>query len=602
MTYADKGKRAQRSFAMNNIPRCATYSRYSCDNQREASIEDQIRKCRNLAASKNWEILEDHIYYDKAQSGANFDSRAGFKKMISVVMSGNCPFDKILVDDTSRIARNTKEALDVFALLRFYNIDVYYVSQGIDTSHEAAEEMITINGLIDSLYLRNLAKETHRGIEGQILKGYSGGGRRYGYRSEPVFNGKVDIYGNPKADGYRLKINVEEAEVVTRIFRLFGDEGYSAKKIVNILNRELIKGGMPKPPMGGFWSVSTILGSRPAGRGILNNELYIGKYYWNRAKKKINPVNGKKKIILKNAEDWLSICKPELRIVPDSLWQKVKARQRQIHETTKSRYTQGKPLYSKNLLTGLMTCSTCGGNMVVVSGGKFSKYGCSNNWNKGSSVCGNDKKIGKNGLEHVVIDSLCLDFNDEKSIAYLTKRANSLIDEKNLSNNQRWREKAAEDQLKRTEREIGNIINAIKFGIVNEVVKETLTEAEKKRDALEKIINDYGKRDSHNVGHIDKKLIQLYLDNLQKTLGLHPVAGKNFLQALIEKIYIKPLGKGNIKLIVFFKGKGHSESKTIVMNPIQKGPIRGIRLLKSKRYTGRDISPFASGNPKEACA
>ena len=151
---------------MSEITRCAIYARYSSNNQREASIEDQIRKCRETAQSKGWEILEDHIYYDRAQSGTRMSSREGFKEMLQIAMGSECPFQKILVDDTSRIARNTKEALDIFSLLTFYGIHVYYVSQGIDTSHEAAEEMITINGLIDSLYIRNLAKETHRGNRG----------------------------------------------------------------------------------------------------------------------------------------------------------------------------------------------------------------------------------------------------------------------------------------------------------------------------------------------------------------------------------------------------------------------------------------------------
>ena len=182
---------------MNKAFKCAIYARYSSANQRETSLEDQIRKCREAAFSKGWEILEEHIYLDKAQSGTRMSTREGLKQMMRIAMSHNCPFQRIIVDDTSRIARNTKEALDIFSMLTFYGVHVYYVAQGIDTTHAAAEEMITINGLIDSLHIRNLRNETFRGIEGKVLNGFSGGGRRYGYYSVPVFNGKVDIYGNP---------------------------------------------------------------------------------------------------------------------------------------------------------------------------------------------------------------------------------------------------------------------------------------------------------------------------------------------------------------------------------------------------------------------
>ncbi|MEJ5226818.1 recombinase family protein [Thermodesulfovibrio sp.] len=398
---------------MNEI-KCAIYARYSSNNQREASIEDQIRKCKELAASKGWIVLDEHIYFDKAQSGTQIDSRINLKKMLRVAMSENCPFQKILVDDTSRIARNTKEDLNIFSLLNFYGIHIYYVAQGIDTAYETAEEIITINGLIDSIYIRNLAKETHRGIEGQVLKGFSAGGKRYGYYSVPVYNGKVDIYGNPLADGYILKINPEEAETVIRIFRLFGEEGYSAKKIANLLNKELKEKGKPKPPRGDFWTVSTIIGSKKSLRGILNNEIYIGRYRWNRTSVKRNPENGTKKRILKDNSKWIEIIKPELRIISDELWEKVKRRQRYLKETANGKYVQAKKVYSKNLFTGLISCGLCNGNIVVVSGGKYAKYGCSNNWNKGSSVCENIFKINKNTLESAIFDSLKLDFTEKK--------------------------------------------------------------------------------------------------------------------------------------------------------------------------------------------
>lgn len=284
---------------MSDEVKCAIYARYSSTNQKESSIEDQIRKCKEVANSKGWTVLEEHIYYDKAQSGTQIDTRSNFKKMLSVAMSENCPFKRIIVDDTSRIARNTKEALNIFSLLNFYGIHVYYVAQGIDTAEETAEEMITINGLIDSIYIRNLAKETHRGIEGQVLKGFSAGGKRYGYYSVPVYNGKVDIYGNPLADGYILKINPEEAETVIRIFKLFGEEGYSAKKIVNILNKELKEKGSPKPL--DFTNEKYINYLLPRIKSIIKDRLLRDKEIW-----MIDSLNEQLKKINKEIENFIN--------------------------------------------------------------------------------------------------------------------------------------------------------------------------------------------------------------------------------------------------------------------------------------------------------
>ena len=524
----------------NESIKCAIYARYSSNNQREASIEDQIRKCREAAKSKGWIILEDHIYYDKAQSGTQIDSRKSFKKMLSVAMSENCPFQKIIVDDTSRIARNTKEALNIFLLLNFYGIHIYYVAQRIDTAEETAEEMITINGLIDSIYIRNLAKETHRGIEGQVLKGFSSGGKRYGYYSAPVHNGRVDIYGNPIAEGYILKINPEEAETVKRIFKLFGEEGYSARRIANLLNKELKETGKPRPPRGDYWRVSTIIGSKKDFRGILNNEIYIGKYTWNKTSSRRNPENGKKKRILKETDKWISILKPELKIISDELWQKVKQRQRYLKEITNGKYTKAKKIYARNLFSGLMSCGICQGNIVIVSGGKYAKYGCSNNWNKGFSVCENTAKIDKNRIELEILQALKLDFRNDKFINYLFKKVNAIIRAKFKENKNVLMYRALKDELKKINREIDNFINAIKAGIITESVKNQLILSEKRKEEIESKLENI-ENEKNNIPQIKKENIEHYLENLNQTLSLNSVLGRDFLNKVVSEIILTPI-------------------------------------------------------------
>ncbi|MBF0329922.1 MAG: recombinase family protein [Nitrospirae bacterium] len=518
---------------------CAVYARYSTNNQREASIEDQIRKCRELAATKGWVILDEHIYYDKAQSGTRTNMRHAFKEMMQTAMSNNCPFQRIIVDETSRIARNTKEALDIFSLLTYYGIHVYYVSQGIDTSHETAEEMITINGLIDSLYIRNLSKETYRGIEGQVLSGYNSGGKRYGYRSEPVYNGKVDIYGNPEADGYILKINPDEVDTIIRIFKMFGEQGYSAKKIATILNEEIKRTDAPTPPRGKYWCSSTILGSKKAFRGILNNEIYIGHYYWNRSFSKRNPENGKKKCIAKDSSKWIVVQKPELRIISDELWEKVKKRQKQLQTENSGAYNKSKHSYSVNLLTGLVKCGKCGGNIAIVSGGKWAKYGCSNNWNKGAAVCDNNIKLNKKDFERSVISSLNLNFDKNEHLDYLHSRVDEIIKNHLGQTNPKWRREALGDQLKKTEKEIANFINAIKAGIFSDIVKNQLEKAEKKKAEIEQFLAE-NQKETSILPEITRNSISMYLQDIRETLSLHPLYGRALLSKVIALAVLQP--------------------------------------------------------------
>ena len=59
--------------------RAAIYARYSSDNQRDASIADQLRVCREFAARQGWSVV--HEFTDHAISGATL-LRSGFQAMM----------------------------------------------------------------------------------------------------------------------------------------------------------------------------------------------------------------------------------------------------------------------------------------------------------------------------------------------------------------------------------------------------------------------------------------------------------------------------------------------------------------------------------------
>src|SRR5215831_18170044 len=112
--------------------RCAIYARYSSDLQRPASIEDQIRKCKECAARRNWIVRDDYVVSDSALSGAAVVGREAFDFLIRAAKVNPRPFDLILVDDTSRLARYLPDALKALDILHFHGAALYYVSQGID--------------------------------------------------------------------------------------------------------------------------------------------------------------------------------------------------------------------------------------------------------------------------------------------------------------------------------------------------------------------------------------------------------------------------------------------------------------------------------------
>jgi site-specific DNA recombinase len=150
--------------------RVALYARYSSDNQRDASIEDQLRQCRERAAREGWTIVES--YSDRAISGASL-IRSGIQSLLADAQAGR--FDMVLSEALDRISRDQEDVAGVFKRLRFAGIAIVTLAEG-----EISELHVGLKGTMNALFLKDLATKTHRGIRGRVEAGKIGGGNAYG--------------------------------------------------------------------------------------------------------------------------------------------------------------------------------------------------------------------------------------------------------------------------------------------------------------------------------------------------------------------------------------------------------------------------------------
>src|SRR5262249_17271101 len=100
---------------------CAMYARYSSDRQSPASIQDQLRKCREVANRQHWTVLPEHVYTDEAISGAGAD-RPGVLQLMAAASRAPRGFDIVLVDDTSRLSRNQGDTARIVERLNFLGV------------------------------------------------------------------------------------------------------------------------------------------------------------------------------------------------------------------------------------------------------------------------------------------------------------------------------------------------------------------------------------------------------------------------------------------------------------------------------------------------
>ena len=385
-----------------NASRCSIYARVSSDRQNPLSPQDQVRKCREYAEQNGLEVLESRIYIDEAVSGVGSD-RPAFQRLRKLAFSEERDFNVLLVDDTSRLSRSQSEVMGTVEKLKFMGIRVVFPSQGIDTLSEQSDLQITVHGLVDSIYVKELAKKTHRGLESRALKGLHTGGVCYGYRAE-----KVDESG-----ATRLVVNEDQAKIVRQIFELSAS-GVSLKGIAKELNLQWVAPPRSKSPS------ATATWCHTAVREMLRRQLYIGMKVWNRRVFQKVPGTNTRRSRLRPESEWTKFSLPELAIVSRELWDAVQSRLNSIKGNAGNRTRSGllpRGLTSPYLFSSLLKCSKCGSNLIIASsGGKKRKYVCAGYLNRG--ICKNNLYISRDEVETTLLINLKNDFLRPEAVAY----------------------------------------------------------------------------------------------------------------------------------------------------------------------------------------
>ena len=375
--------------------RCAVYARFSSDLQRDSSIEDQIRKCKEFAKRKGWTVVESFIYCDKAVSGGSMYGRDALQRLMADAKIRPSLFDCVLIDDTSRFARDVEDSLRNIRTLKFYEVDVVSVSQGIDTADKSSKTSWVFSAMMDEQYVDGLRDKVHRGQEGRVLQGMNPGGRCYGYRNVPIEDPtRKAKYGRQAVLSVRQEINEAEAAVVRRIFQMYAD-GIGLATIATSLNAEGVLSPVPTQGRPQQWSRYTIY-------AMLRNEKYHGVVVWNRTQKGRDPETRRKVSKKRPESEWRRIDVSKLRIVPEELWTAVQKRNADTKKTGIARMgglcrTRKSRSY---LFSGLLGCGVCNQSVVIVSGGGkrgYVKYGCHSHKHRGT--CDSNLTIRRERLE-----------------------------------------------------------------------------------------------------------------------------------------------------------------------------------------------------------
>lgn len=229
------------------------YARYSSTNQREESIEAQIRYIDEYAIDNDIKIIE--YYYDRAKSAATkLENRTGLLTLLRDIKNDD-EVNIILIHKYDRFSRNVNEQGMLMLKLQELDVRLIAVDENLDLDDPNQELLFNIKGSINHLYSRNLGKEAMKGLKENAFKGtHCGGIPPLGYDLDK--------------DTKKLIINKKEVEIIKLIFKMFLD-GASYSFISETLNNL----GYKTKTNGKFTFNSF--------SSILKNEKYTGTFIWN---------------------------------------------------------------------------------------------------------------------------------------------------------------------------------------------------------------------------------------------------------------------------------------------------------------------------------
>ena len=399
------------------------YARYSSDNQREESIEGQLRECKEYADQNGITVVRTYI--DRALS-AKTDSRPQFQQMIHD--SATHTFEAVLVWKLDRFSRNRYDSAHYKRILKNNRVHVVSVTEPISNTPEGIMLESLLEGMAE-YYSAELAEKVSRGHKENALKAkFNGGPVPLGYRIDSE---------------HHYQIDPNTAPVVQEAFHRYA-AGESIRSIIESLNARGIRNSRGNP----F--------TKNSFQTLLKNRRYLGEYRY-------------KDTVIPDAIP--AIIDPDCF---DAVQRRCEIhRQAPAHNKADVHY----------LLTTKLFCGKCGTMMAGESGRSHTGtvhcyYKCGTRKRSGKEAC-SLKPVRKEPLEQFVVQTALEKVLNDRVIDLL---ADKLLEYQSKENT---RLPVLQAELKEVKRRIDNLVTAIEQGILTPSTKARMEELEQQREALE---------------------------------------------------------------------------------------------------------------------
>ena len=351
------------------------------------SVTRQIEHATAYAERHGWTVDRAHVYVDDGISGAEFEKRPQFMRMMHA-LKPRPPFQVLITMDESRLGRDQFQTGHALWQIIDAGVRVFYYLPDREVKLDNAT-----SGFLEQvkLFAAQIERENtaHRTRDAMVRKAQAGhvtGGIVFGYDNVP------QLGPDGKRSHTDREVNAKEAAVVVRIFEMARD-GLGLTRIAKALNRDIAPAPKPRHQhRRAAWCPTSI-------REVLRRRLYVGEVVWDR--RGAHPIR---------------VAKPALRIISDALWATVHARlahTRAQYLKSTSGKLWGRPatgIAGQHLLSRLAACGKCGGPLYVRSStwGSHRKffYACLAYHTRGVRGCSNGRPIPMTVADAAVVDAV----------------------------------------------------------------------------------------------------------------------------------------------------------------------------------------------------
>ena len=363
----------QKNKESSDVMKIAAYCRVSTEKEAQIdSLEKQIEFFNEFTKKNGYELYK--LYADEGISGKQIKHRKQFQQMMIDAKAKK--FDKVVVKDVSRFARNTVDLLQSVRELKSYGVQVDFLNNG-EVMEGGSEFILTILGAMAQQESANMSKRVKFGKDITAKKG----------RVPNLVFG----YDKIPDERYTLKINEEEAKIVKEIFESYVYKGIGTTKIAWNLNDRGIRTKKTKSK----WVQTSIV-------RMLKNPIYTGRVT-NKKSEVTDFITGTRKELPE--EEWIVVERPEMRIISDELFNRAQELLEQRSNEFKLNNKREKTEY---LFSTLIYCKHCGYSFrrikrkYTADGPEYIRWVCSGRNSMGVNHCPNTTVIDEEELLNAI--------------------------------------------------------------------------------------------------------------------------------------------------------------------------------------------------------